>query len=305
MALRYAIIGTGAIGGFYGAKLKQAGNDVHFLLHTDYEFVLREGMQIDSCDGSFHLDHVETYSSTRQMPSCDVIFVCLKSINNRLLPTLLPPILKPDTLVVLIQNGIGLEADLQRFFPHLSIAAGLAFICSGKVGPGHILHQCYGSLTIAPYSHCDAARVSAVVDDLQTSSVKALTADYAVSRWKKAVWNVPFNGMTVVLNTQTDKLLLNSYTEELCRQMMFEVIGAANRVGVEQPIGEDFVDRMIANTKVMVPYSPSMKLDFDHRRPMEIYYIYSRTIEEARKVDFPMPCVGMLEKQLRFIEGNY
>jgi 2-dehydropantoate 2-reductase len=239
------------------------------------------------------------------MPPCDVIFVCLKSVNNKLLPILLPPILKPDTMVVLIQNGIGLEADLQCLFPRLAIAAGLAFICSGKVGPGHIFHQCYGSLTIAPFSHCDAVRVSAVVSDLQAAGVKALTADYAVSRWKKAVWNVPFNGMTVVLNTQTDKLLQDSSTEELCRQMMLEVIGAANRVGVEQPIGEDFADRMIANTKVMVPYSPSMKLDYDHHRPMEIYYIYSRTIEEANRVGFPIPCVSMLEKQLRFIEEHY
>ena len=146
--MKYAIIGTGAIGGYYGAKLQKAGSDVHFLLHRDYEFVKKNGLQVDSCDGSFHLDHVNAYSSTADMPVADVVLVALKSINNNLLHQLLPPILSPKALVVLIQNGIGLEADLQAVFPDLQIAAGLAFICSGKTEPGRISHQCYGSINI-------------------------------------------------------------------------------------------------------------------------------------------------------------
>jgi 2-dehydropantoate 2-reductase len=305
MSLRYGIIGTGAIGGYYGGKLANNGNDVHFLFHSDFEFILNNGLQIDSVDGSFHLSNVNAYNSTRKMPSCDVVFVCLKSINNRLLKEMLPPIIHNNTLVVLIQNGIGLEADLQKDFPDLSIAAGLAFICSGKVGKGHIDHQCYGRLTIAPFSKIDMNVIDHVIADLKAYGVDALTADYATARWKKAVWNVPFNGLTVVLNTMTDKLLENPATEQLIRDIMLEVIHAANAVGVEQTIGESFADAMIASTRVMKPYSPSMKLDFDFHRPLEIYYIYSRPIEEALKVGVDMPKVSMLEKELKFIEDLY
>ena len=150
--MKYAIIGTGAIGGFYGGRLCRAGYEVNFLLHTDYEYVKQNGLQIDSCDGSFHIDNVRAYSSTEEMPEVDVVLVCLKSTRQHLLAKLLPPIVKNNPLVVLIQNGIGLEADLQQQFPTLPIAAGLAFICSGKVGPGHIDHQCYGSINIGNYS---------------------------------------------------------------------------------------------------------------------------------------------------------
>ena len=126
--MKYAIIGTGAIGGYYGGKLAKAGNEVHFLLHTDYEYVKENGLQVDSCDGSFHLDQVNAYQTTADIPPCDVILVCLKSTNEHLLRNLLPPMLHENTVVVLIQNGIGLESDLQDLFPTLQIVAGLYFI---------------------------------------------------------------------------------------------------------------------------------------------------------------------------------
>ena len=108
MKIKYGVIGSGAIGGFYGSKLAHAGKEVHFLFHSDYHFVCENGLQVDSCDGSFHLDGVNAYQHTIDMPKCDVILVGLKSINNGLLLEMLPPLLHPKSLVILIQNGIGL-----------------------------------------------------------------------------------------------------------------------------------------------------------------------------------------------------
>ena len=133
---KYGVIGTGAIGGYYGGKLARSGQEVHFLLHRDYDYVKEHGLQVDSCDGSFHLDHVNAYHRTADMPQCDVVLVCLKTTNNHLLKELLPPLLAPHTIVVLIQNGIGVEADVQQMFPDTAIVAGLAFICSAKTEPG-------------------------------------------------------------------------------------------------------------------------------------------------------------------------
>ena len=106
--MNYAIIGTGGIGGYYGSRLAQSGR----------------------------------YDDARDMPKCDVVLVCLKTVNNHLLESLLPPVVRDDTLVVLIQNGIGVEQDVQEMFPGLQLVAGLAFICSAKAGPGRIDHQC-------------------------------------------------------------------------------------------------------------------------------------------------------------------
>jgi len=303
MKMRYAIIGTGAVGGYFGGRLAHAGHDVHFLLHSDYDHVLRHGLQVFSCNGDFHLQHPNAYSSTADMPQADVVLVALKSVNEALLKTLLPPLLKPDTLVVLIQNGIGLEQDVQQWFPKLHLAAGIAFIYSSKTQAGVVSHVGYGRLNIADYSCPDPQRIVQLVADLNAAGVEAHRVDYAEARWKKSVWNMPFNGLTVVLNTQTDKLLQNPDTEHLIREMMQEVIGAAQHLGVQR-IDPSYAEQMLEMTKAMVPYSPSMKLDYDFHRPMEIHYLYTRPIQLAAEAGFPMPRLQMLEQQLKFLEAS-
>jgi 2-dehydropantoate 2-reductase len=303
--MKYAVIGTGAIGGFYGGRLMRAGNEVNFLLHTDYEYVRENGLQIDSCDGSFHLDHVKAFRKTADMPEVDVILVCLKSTREHLLKEMLPPIIKSNPLVVLIQNGIGLEDDLHAIFPELQIAAGLAFICSGKVGPGHIDHQCYGSINIGNYSCHDDALMNQFISDLKAAEIEVNTVEYLEARWKKAVWNMPFNGMTVALDTMTNKLLENPSTRQLIRDQMMEVVGAAKALGVNG-VDEAFVEKMVQMTDAMTPYKPSMKLDFDNHRPMEIDYLYSKGIQQAANAGYHMHKLEMLEQELRFLEeqGN-
>ena len=301
--MTYSIIGTGAIGGYYGGCLMKAGRQVSFLLHSDYEHVRDHGLQIDSCDGSFHLDHVDAYCNTRQMPKTDVVMVCLKSTNNHLLKDMLEPIVDNHTTVVLIQNGIGLEDDLQRLFPQAAIVAGLAFICSGKVGPGHVSHQCYGQINLGNYS-CPEGMFRSLLADLTSAGIRAAEVPYAEARWKKAVWNMPFNGMTVALNTSTDQLLRHPATRQLIYDQMMEVVGAAQALGVTG-LDAAFADKMMQMTDAMVPYSPSMKLDFDNHRQMEIPYLYTRPIAEAAKAGFDMPKLAMLEAELRFIQSQY
>lgn len=301
--MEYAVIGTGAIGGYYGGRLMKAGRKVSFLLRSDYEYVKQHGLQIDSCDGSFHLDEVDAYNDTRQMPKADVVLVCLKTINNYMLQDMLPPILKPDTVVLLIQNGIGVEDDLRAVFPSLQIVAGLAFICSGKVSPGRVSHQFFGSVNLGNYS-CDEARYHELLADFQEAGIQAFEVPYLEARWKKAVWNMPFNGMTVALNTSTDQLMKNPATRQLIYEQMMEVVGAANALGIRE-LTSEFADQMMAMTDAMIPYSPSMKLDFDFHRRMEIPYLYTRPIAEAKKVGFEMPKLAMLEAELKFLESQY
>ena len=299
--MRYGIIGTGAIGGFYGARLARSGAEVHFLLHSDYGYVREHGLQVDSCDGNFHLDSPHVYRDTREMPQCDVVLVGLKSTNNHMLPRLLPPLLREDTLVVLIQNGIGVEQDVQRMFPGTWLAAGLAFICSAKTEPGRVSHQCYGSINIANYSCPDPQPVGQVIAHLHQAGIEAQEVEYATARWRKAVWNMPFNGMTVALHCQTDELMRHPATRRLIREQMMEIVRATRALGVEG-VDEPFVEKMLTMTDAMTPYSPSMRLDWDHRRPMELDYIYTRPLQIAREAGSPMPRLEMLEAELRFMQ---
>ena len=114
---------------------------------------------------------------------------------------------------------------------------------------------------------------------------------------------MPFNGMTVALRTQTDQLLKHPATRQLIRELMMEVVGAAQHLGVKN-LDASFADKMIAMTDEMTPYSPSMWLDFDFHLPMEVHYLYTRPIEIAREAGFDMPKLQMLEAELRFLDNK-
>jgi 2-dehydropantoate 2-reductase len=304
MAIRYAVIGTGALGGFYGGMLAKAGQEVHFLFRSDFEHVHKNGLRVDSVNGDFKLERVNAYSHTDKMPVCDVILVCLKTTGNHLLPKLLMPLLHSKSIVILLQNGFGPEDDLSESIPGVEIAGGLAFICSNKIGPGHIQHLDYGKLIIGSFNVTQTEKLKQVISDFQLAGVHSeFSSDLQLSRWQKLVWNVPFNGMTVVLNTTTDQLMVNESTRQLSKELMLEVIHAANACGI--PLNESLAQQMIDYTMKMKPYAPSMKLDFDFRRPMEIEYIYSKPIEAARRAGFEMHKVSMLEKQLKFIQESW
>jgi 2-dehydropantoate 2-reductase len=303
MALNYAIIGTGAIGGFYGGKLAQSGKEVHFLFHSDYLYVKEHGLKIDSVNGNVYLPQVNAYCDAKVMPACDVVLVCLKTIRNGILKEILPAITHKNSMVILIQNGLGVEDDLAAELPDLSIAGGLAFICSNKIGPGHIAHLDYGKLNLGVYGNASITILKQVCADFIQAGIEAeVFADLMLARWQKLVWNIPFNGMTVVLNTTTDRLMKQDDTRQLSYELMLEVIRGANKCGY--PIKLDYADTMMELTKNMTPYAPSMKLDYDHKRVMEIEYIYSRPIQIALKAGFDMKKISMLEKQLKFIQSE-
>lgn len=301
--MKYSVIGTGGIGGYYGGRLAEKGHDVHFLLHSDYEYVKEHGLKVDSVNGSFYLENPQVYDDAQKLPVSDVVLVCLKTTNNNLLPELLKNVADDHTIVILIQNGIGVEEDVQELLPNIQLVAGLAFICTAKIAPGHINHQCYGQINLGNYSCKDEASLNQIAEDFTNAGISARLVEYKEARWKKAVWNMPFNGMTVALNTQTDCLLKNPHTRQLIREQMMEIVRAAKHLGING-VDETFVEKMISMTDEMTPYSPSMKLDYDFHRPMEIKYIYSRPLEIARAAGMPMPKLEMLEAELRFLEAQ-
>lgn len=248
------------------------------------------------------------------MPACDVVLVCLKTTANHLLTDLLPPLLKPSTLVILVQNGLGMEERLSQAFPNLAIAGGLAFICASKRGPGHIEHMDFGKLTLGLYKHAATAGdnnhtseetvLRTVVADFNNAGVESLfTANLALARWKKLVWNIPYNGLCVVLNSSTDQLMNQPQSLAILTDLMLEVIAGARACG--HAIDDSFAQAMLDSTRTMKPYAPSMKLDFDLKRPLEIEAIYTNPILAASAVGQPLPGIQQLERQLHYIQSLY
>ena len=299
---RYAIIGTGALGGYYGARLHHAGTDVHFLLHSDYEHVRAHGLRVISKDGDFSIARPQIYASAHDLPQCDVVAVCLKTTQNRLLPALLPPAVEADGVVLMMQNGLGIEADAAAVLPRHTILGGLAFLCANKVGPGDIHHLDYGAVRIGEHRGDGSPAgitpaMLAVAADFNRAGIPArIEDDLVLARWKKLVWNVPFNGMCVVEGCTTDVLMADPATRARCETIMREVLAIAAAQG--RQIHPSFVAAMLADTAKMAPYKPSMLLDFERGQPLELDAIYHRPLATAEAAGIECPAIRELYAKL-------
>ncbi|MEA5496877.1 putative 2-dehydropantoate 2-reductase [Limnoraphis robusta Tam1] len=302
----YAILGTGAIGGFYGAKLQQLGIDVHFLLHSDYQQVCRQGLSIESPTGSFTLFPVQAYDNSHKMPACDVVIVALKTTQNHLLPQILPPLVKEDGVVLILQNGLGIEPLVAEIVNAKRVIGGLCFICSNKVGKGHIRHLDYGMITMGEYNENYqpggiTTRIKQIAEDFNNAGIPVeLSENLLLARWKKLVWNIPYNGLSVVLNAKTDELMNAPDSRILVEEIMREVVKGAQ--GYDCMIPEEFIQKMLNHTEKMTPYLTSMKLDYDSKRPLEIEAIIGNPWRMATEKGVDLPYIEMLYRQLKFLD---
>jgi len=304
----YAIIGTGALGGLYGGMLAKAGFDVHFLLHNDFEHVRRDGLKIESPRGDFHLARVNAYRDPDDLPPCDVTIVALKTTHNHLLPKLLPSCTREGGVVLVLQNGLDVEQDSAQIVGVDRTLGGCCFLCSNKAGPGHIKHLDYGQIVFGcfqrdavPDDSPAAGRLQLIADEMTAAGIEVKTIDDLYERrWRKLMWNIPFNGLSVVLDASTREIIQDPDAASLAETIIREVHATANRLGVKIP--ESVIQKNIDATRSMVPYDSSMRVDYRLRRPMEIEAIFGNPVRAAQEHDIAMPRVEMLYRQLKSID---
>jgi 2-dehydropantoate 2-reductase len=281
--------------------------DVHFLLNSDYQHVKQSGLVIESIDGDFTLPSVNAYDRACRMPACDVVVICLKTTHNRLLPDILPNLVKPNSVILVLQNGLGTEAEIAKMLPHHAIIGGLCFICSNKVAPGRIHHLDYGEIKLGAYTDgYQAVEITPMMVEIAADFRAAGVAispctDLLLARWQKLVWNIPYNGLSVVLNATTDRLMKDPHTSALVSQLMHEVQLAAS--AYDREISEAFIGQMLAYTLKMKPYRTSMKIDYDEGRPLEIDAMFGAPLQFARDRGVELPLIGMLYQQLQFLDA--
>ncbi|MBC6475077.1 MAG: putative 2-dehydropantoate 2-reductase [Hormoscilla sp. GM102CHS1] len=301
----YAILGTGALGGFYGSRLQRAGLDVHFLVNSDYQQVCQSGLVVESVEGDFTLNPVKAYQDVRQMPPCDVVVVTLKTTNNHLLPQLLPPVLKDSGVVLILQNGLGVEAEVAKIVGDDRVMGGVCYIGSNKVGPGHIRHLGYEEISLGDYGpdyqpQGITKRMVQIAGDWERAGITIeMATDLLLVRWRKLVWNIPFNGLSVVLDARTDEMMASLEIRNLVEQLMREVVA-----GAERYIPNSFIDKMLYHTEKINPYNTSMKLDYDRGKPLEVEAIFGNPLRAATSAGADWPRIAMLYQQLQFLNAK-
>ena len=148
--MKVAVVGCGAVGSFYGAKLARAGHEVHFLLRSDYDVVRRQGVLVRSPEGDFHVQP-HCARIPQEIGPVELVLIGLKTTANDEFARLLPPLVGPASAVLTLQNGLGNEEALARLFPATQVMGGLCFVCLNRIAPGVIQHIGYGQVVLGEF----------------------------------------------------------------------------------------------------------------------------------------------------------
>jgi 2-dehydropantoate 2-reductase len=299
-----AVVGSGALGLYYGARLGLAGAQVRFLMRGDLAAVQKRGsVVVHEKGGVIELRPAAAFGSTSEIGSVDLVLVTLKTTANRDLVRLLPPLLGPSTAVLTLQNGLGSDELLARQFGSDRILGGMAFIASTRTAPGEV--TCYhpGSITLGEFGRPPTERAQALADQFTAAGVKIRVIENLFeARWRKLVWNVPFNGLTVANNLTTDQVCADPTLAAEVHDLMKEVQRGAAAFGFTIP--DAFLAQQYEVTPPMGPYQPSSLVDFRAGREVEVEAIWGEPLRRAQAAGVAVPRLAALYERLKAVAGR-
>lgn len=314
--MKVAVIGCGALGSYYGAMLARAGHETRFLLRSDYDVVRRHGVRILSPNGDFQV-RPHCARAPEEIGPADLVLIGLKTTANDQFPKLLPPVVGPHTAVLTLQNGLGNEEALARLFPAEQILGGLCYVCLNRTEPGVIHHTAHGEILIGEFQREAGPRTQEIASLFRCAGVKCTVSDNLErAHWEKLVWNVPFNGLGVaaaagieaMLDPQspvtrvqpvmtTDQLLADPRWTDLAREVMLEIIAAANAKGLD--IDPALAQANIDRTLKLGAYRASTLIDFERGQPLELESLFLEPLRQAKAAGIATPRLARLGEVLK------
>lgn len=292
---RIAVVGCGAIGSYYGAMLARAGNDVHFLLRSDYETVCARGIQVDFAKGeAFNLHPVQAYRDAAEMGTMDIVLVALKATANPKLPELLRPLVGKDTWIVTLQNGMGNAEWIAQHFGAERVLAAICFISLNRTAPGKIFNHFNGYLSVAEFKTAPSPRTALLKQLFEGAGVRCDELDSLdETLWRKLCWNIPFNGLAIAAGgVTTDVIVGNPHLSALAEALMNEIRSAA--AAYDHTIPDAFLQRQFDLTRKMGAYKPSSLIDYLEKKPLEVEPIWGEPLRRAQARNVPTPKLEML-----------
>jgi 2-dehydropantoate 2-reductase len=294
-----AVVGAGAIGLYYGALLAAAGEDLRFLLRSDYDAVKAGGIRLDSVAGDLHLPQVVGHRDSAGIGPVDLVIVAWKATSNPLLDRVLPPLLHPGTQVLTLQNGLGNCEQIARITGADRVLGAMCFVCLNRISPGHVRHTAGGRISVGELAPDGRGRAEEIARRFAAAGIPCeATPRLAEAQWKKLVWNIPFNGLAIAEGgVTTAALLARPEVESEIRALMAEVIAAARAQGLA--LDDSLIDFNVERTRPMGPYRPSSMIDFVEGREIEFDAIWGEPLSRALAAGVEMPRLTRLAGRIR------
>ncbi|MGK4008674.1 2-dehydropantoate 2-reductase [Sorangium sp. So ce1036] len=296
--MRILVVGAGAVGGYFGARLGLAGEDVTFVARGAHAEAMRSrGLVLRTPAGELRTPPLRVTELDGARGPFDLALVAVKWPSLAAVSAALPALLAPDGLCVPLLNGLDSEDAVARDLGASRVIAAVAFMSASLAGPGEIHTVAPTRAGLAPYRPGQEPRVEAVAALLERAGIPVRRAsDHRAMLWEKMVWNAPFNAICALTDQRAG--VAAERMEDLVRAGMLEVIAVARAEGTD--ISGAIADAMIAMTRKEYPLTePSMLQDVRAGRPTEVDILQSAVVDRGRRAGVDTPVLRTLAALLR------
>ncbi|KKP87313.1 MAG: 2-dehydropantoate 2-reductase [Candidatus Roizmanbacteria bacterium GW2011_GWA2_35_8] len=288
--MRIGIIGTGAVGGFFGAKLKLAGFDVVFLARgKNLEIMKTEGLTLKTSGGIHKIKDVIFTDKVEELGLLDYILFTVKSYDTKTTAEQIKSIVTDKTTVITPQNGINNDLIIGEIIGKDKVLPAMAQVGVSTPRPGFIKHVSLGKLTFGEYNGDYSKRVSDFELILRKTGIEVIIANnIQLARWKKYIWNCTFNIIAGITGLSLDKILADSYLKDLCKKTILEIKFIAEKEGIILD-EKDVVETRIKMAEAMGSFKPSTLEDLEKGKRIELDAFTGTIIELAKKHNMQVP----------------
>jgi 2-dehydropantoate 2-reductase len=287
-ALKVAVVGVGAVGGYFGGLLAKGGADVTFIARGERLEALRaKGLSVKSWKGDFSIQ-VNATDDPAEVGPVNLVLFCVKSYDTESAIRQALPMVGQETLVLSLQNGIDNEEKIASLIGQEKVLAGVAYIGASTPEPGVVLHQESGKIVFGEFDGGVSERVVRLKAFFDRYSFPAeISSNIKAVLWTKLAWNAPFNAINTLVGGPVKVILENPHTLELARLVTAEVVAVANASGVNLTC-EEVWER---NVKFSRHYGvkTSMLQDHEAGKPLEHDALNGVIIKKAAEYGLHAP----------------
>jgi 2-dehydropantoate 2-reductase len=289
--MRITVMGSGGVGGYFGAKLAQGGCDVGFVARGAHLAALRkDGLRVESPQGDIHLPHVRASDDPVALGPADFVFICVKLWDTDAATDAIAPIVGPETAVISFQNGVQKEDTLRRIFGEKRVMGGLGYIASNLARPGVIRH--IGKMQKLAFGELEGGsseRGTALLDACLRGGIDAeVLSDVRRALWEKFVFIVGLSAATTSMRATIGPIRSNPASRAFLLDIMREVVTVGRSHGIR--LTEDYAEQRLSFCDGLpAEMTSSMHHDLERGNRLELGWLSGGVVELGRAVGVPTP----------------
>jgi len=302
--MKILVMGAGAVGAYFGARLQQAGEQMVFCARGEHLRALKDhGLKFSSYQGDFSIAVTAT-DDPRDFAPYDLILFCVKSYDTAAAARTLEGCLNPGGAILTLQNGVENEAVLAEVFGREAVMGGNARVGAEIVAPGHVVHRTGGLIEFGELDRRDTTRAQRLAELFRRAGIFGeLTMRLPTIRWEKLLWNAAFNTVTTLVQRKVGDLIDDPDCVELLRALMHEIAAVARAEGVA--LGDAQVEAQITRSRAMLrEVRPSTLQDSERGKPLEYEALSGAVIRAARRHQIATPHMDTVYALMKLLDRN-